>query len=231
MYRVTLDTFEGPLDLLLEIIEARKLSLTELSLSRIAHQFMEYLAKIKNERPREIVEFLVVASRLTLLKSRELVPGTEGSDEGEGSLKTLAKELQLYQVFRHASRELAILNKNAARLYERESFTGFNAFFHFPRGLRADDLSVAISELLSTATMPKAIPQATIKPALSLEECLTYLFKEIKKKRSVDFSAHVKTHGEEEKVVHFLSALELIRRGKAEAYQSANFRPITLRAI
>ena len=67
-----LNQFEGPLDLLLQLIEAADLDITEVSIANVAEQFMVYLEQVEEKKPEELADFLVVAAKLLLIKSRAL---------------------------------------------------------------------------------------------------------------------------------------------------------------
>ena len=107
MYKVKLEKFEGPLDLLLQLIESADLDITEISLSQVADQFMRYLIEVENKNPDELADFLVAASRLLLIKSRILLPNLHIEDEGEAM--ELEIQLKIYKEYYEAN--LAILEK------------------------------------------------------------------------------------------------------------------------
>ena len=228
MYKVKIEQFEGPLDLLLEIVEARKLNLIEIRLAEIAEQFVEYLKTLKARRGEEITEFLTIASRLVLLKSRELVPTLEDPPEGERELEELTKRLLLYQPFRRAARALRTLEREGRELYSREAFAGFESIFFFPKGLRAKTLEHTLSETLSSLMLPHRIPQAHMRTTITLSECVERVLARLRKQREVAFHELLETPGPEAQVLHFLSVLELSRRGSAHARQAANFDTITI---
>ncbi|MDR3559569.1 MAG: segregation/condensation protein A, partial [Candidatus Pacebacteria bacterium] len=74
MYRIKLDKFEGPLELLLELIEKDKMDVTELSLAKVADEYLEYIKNNESINLAHLAEFLSVASKLILIKSRALLP-------------------------------------------------------------------------------------------------------------------------------------------------------------
>lgn len=229
MYKVNIEKFEGPLDLLLEIIEAKKLSLIEISLAQVTDQFISYLEKLGKRDPEEIIQFLVIASRLALLKSRELIPSDETTAiEQEGNLKELERQLALYQPFRKAAEQLKRLEKERASLYHRQAFAGFKNIFYFPRGLNTNHLNRVLDELLKTITSPKRIPQARLKDIIPLQMCIKYLSKAIKQEKKLDFLKFIKEEKEERRLVYFLGVLELSRLGKINTDQKSNFGKIII---
>lgn len=226
MYKVKIEQFEGPLDLLLEIIEAKKLSLVEIALSKVVDQFVDYLDNLKERSIDEIVQFLVVASRLALLKSRELAPSEQDQDEGEGSIDKLQRQLALYQSYRRAAKELRALARGRKSFHARESFAGFKRVFYFPPGLQTTDLTKALADLLNTITLPKKIPQARIKDSVTMEQSLRQLAKILKAGKPVNISNFLESRGLTEKLIYFLSVLELLRLGKISINQRNNFGTI-----
>ena len=228
MYRVCIEQFEGPLDLLLEIIEAKKLSLIEIRLSQVAEQFIAHLEEVGEREPREIVEFLSIASRLALMKARELVPDFGDDDEAEGSIEELRKTLSRYQPFRHAARLLSRHLKEQRRLYAREAFASIRPVFHFPQELTGTHLGEAMEGLLAEALLPRRIPQASLVRRVSLEECISALREIVRGRGRVDFFAFIAHESRETKVVHFLGILEMTRMGTLIAHQSDSFSPIML---
>src|SRR3989338_1878896 len=98
---LTLDQFSGPLDLLLSLLEESKLNISEVSLSSITEQYLTYLDTLEDNRAEELADFLVVGSRLLLLKSKMLLPQF-APEEDEGT--SLEEQLRLYKVFLEASK-------------------------------------------------------------------------------------------------------------------------------
>lgn len=234
MYQVKIEQFEGPFDLLLELVEAKKLPLAEISLAKITDQFVEHIKSLGDRDLREITDFLVVASRLLLLKSRELVPSSADEEiADEGDFGSLERQLRLYQIFRRVARLLARIERSGPRFYGRESFLGYKAVFYFPENLnpRAGGTAIlqkTIEELITGITLPQKIPQAELMELVSLEQCLAELTKICATQKYLDFSQFLGSRRTEERLVHFLGALELVRAGKVEAEQKKNFGTIML---
>ena len=91
MYDLKLQKFEGPFDLLIELIEANKLDITEISLASVTAQYLNFLEKLDNVEISYLSEFLVIASRLLLLKSKMLLPKPKPKSPSPNSLKRLPK--------------------------------------------------------------------------------------------------------------------------------------------
>lgn len=228
MYQVTLEKFEGPLDLLAQLIETKKLDITEISLAQVTDQFLVYLKNLSCLNPGDLANFLVVASRLALIKSRSLLPFLEVTQEEESEIKNLKEQLAEYYRYRQLAKEINRLDKSPQTFHGRSYLQNFQPIFYFPKDLKAEDLSLALENLISTLTFPQRIPQAKIIDVMPLERKLEEIERLLKEKIELTFSQLLHTISPEEKVVAFLSVLELIKNVKVEACQKNNFEEITI---
>ena len=109
MYEFKTGGFEGPLELLLDLIDRRKLSINEVSLAGITDEYIAYIRALEKFKPEEVASFLVVASTLMLVKSRSLLPQLEISDEEEADIQELEHAWRCcvgFGIFRGTSRIL-----------------------------------------------------------------------------------------------------------------------------
>ncbi|HOV88719.1 MAG TPA: segregation/condensation protein A, partial [Candidatus Paceibacterota bacterium] len=97
------EKFSGPLDLLLSLIEERKLEITEVNLAQVTDAFLSYIGDLKQASPDVLADFLVVAAKLILIKSKSLLPTLELSAEEETEIKDLTERLEIYRLFKNAS--------------------------------------------------------------------------------------------------------------------------------
>ena len=97
MYKVKLEQFQGPLDLLLQLTEEKKLDITEISLAKVTDQYLTYLKNSEVISLDDLANFLIIASRLILIKSRMLLPTLELSKEEEQDIETLKRQLEEYK--------------------------------------------------------------------------------------------------------------------------------------
>ena len=104
MYAVKLQTFEGPLDVLLELIEKEKMDISDISLTRVTGQFLEYIRSVQEKDPHHISDFLVVAAKLVLIKSKTLLPFLEVSAEEEAEMTDLKEKLESYKKVKEVAR-------------------------------------------------------------------------------------------------------------------------------
>lgn len=121
IFGVTLPVFEGPLDLLLHLIEREELDITQVSLAQVTNQYLEYLAQVSERDPDNLADFLVVAAKLLLIKSRVLLPqppAPPGPDE-EDIGQDLVRQLIEYKKFKKAARWLQELEEQGQYSYVR----------------------------------------------------------------------------------------------------------------
>ena len=243
MYHIKLEKFEGPLDLLHQLIESKKLEITEISLAQVADQFLSYLKSSKRsatlrDEPSgsdsndlaldDLANFLSVAGRLVLIKSRALLPFLRFSQEEEQDIQDLKEQFVEYQKYKDLAGLIAKLDKKGQRFYSRSYLAGLEPIFYFPRKLNTEILAAALTNLIQTITLPQRIPQAQVIPKISLAQKLEEIQNKIKEKLELNFSQVADLQNREEKVVVFMAVLELLRRSQISAKQKTNFEDIKL---
>src|SRR3989344_3413513 len=130
MYQIKQEKFEGPLDLLLELIQAEKLSISEISLAKVTDEFITHVKGLETEGrqdPELLAEFLVIASQLLLIKSRSLLPEFQTSPEEEASIRELEDRLTEYQKIKELAHELGALAAGGPKSFSREEDSGHTA--------------------------------------------------------------------------------------------------------
>src|SRR5512140_2798376 len=123
-YKVKFEVFEGPLDLLLYLIKKEEVDIYEVNLTRLATQFIEYIETMRMLDLEIAGEFLVMASTLMYIKSRELLPvdqqaQVEGEDEGEDPRWELIRQLVEYKKFKDAATQLQVLEARQEDVFPR----------------------------------------------------------------------------------------------------------------
>ena len=142
--QVRLQQFEGPLDLLLQLIEKEKLDIAEIALSNVADQYLEHLNNTQDIHPSNLAEFLYVASKLILIKSKALLPVLEFTEEEEEDIAELQMRLKEYRRFKEAAKKIHTIYNNPKKMISRESYSGFNQVFCPPEDLKAKNLSESL---------------------------------------------------------------------------------------
>lgn len=232
MYQVRLEQFEGPMSLLLSLIEKEKLDVTRLALALVADQYLEHIAREKDVPLPNLSQFLAIASRLLLLKSRALLPTLSFTEEEEEEIEDLEWRLREYRRYKEASVKLGSLFVAGHRSFHRESFAGVSDVFAPPRSLKSADIRDAFSGVLGNIPIPIPREERAVEDAVTLEERIAFL--EDRMARSVEavFSdVAAESRDRIEMVVSFLALLELVRRKTFAVEQGELFGEIRFRRV
>src|SRR3989338_5845649 len=98
-FQIKTINFEGPFRLLLDLIEKRKLHISDVSLAQVTEDYLAYMNKLGGLPPAEVSSFILVASTLLLIKSKSLLPNLDLTSEEEGDIRNLEERLRLYELF------------------------------------------------------------------------------------------------------------------------------------
>lgn len=230
MYTIKLSTFEGPLDLLLELIEGQKMEITQISLAQVTDQFLEYLRHNEDKiTAGSLASFLVIAARLILIKSRALLPLLELTKEEEEDIVDLEQQLKEYQRFREAGKTLGELfdKKNTGVSREYKEVTA--SVFYPPPDITAEALADIFNRIITEQPVIPELPKDILKPKISVEDKIKEIVKLVKKRIEVAFHLLAKPHqGKEHEIVNFLAILELSRRKLITIQQQEMFGEIKL---
>lgn len=221
-------SFEGPLDLLLQLIDGQKLPITDISLSAVTEQYFAYVHSLGENQSEALADFLVIGTKLVYLKSRELLPDL--TPEGEGL--PLAEQLRLYQRFIVASRQVVALWNQARLAYGRVHPLRKAATFSVPANATPLNLHAAFTQLLVRLKPINALPQAQIDRTVSLRERISHIFEFLKQWKKASFRQLV--HGAKSKtevIVGFLAVLELFKQDKVSVEQAAAFGDMEIKHL
>ncbi len=243
-YQVSLEKFSGPLDLLLSIIEEKKLTINEISLSQVTDQFLEYLKKLENnaisentpgtEYQRIIADFLVVASRLILIKSRSLLPNLALTQEEEGDIKDLERRLKTYQQIKLLGRELGRWAKERPPYFSREYFINLPVVFYPSKSLDKKELLLIYESFLKTLPQLEKLEQQSVARIITLEEKIEELMERISTVAEMSFneisdSTTLTTKAKIDIILAFLAILMLFRKKLLEVSQDKLFGEIKVK--
>ena len=234
-YQVHLPVFEGPLDLLLHLIEREKLDISTVSLAQIADQFLEYVRTIETVQPGTLADFLVMAARLVYIKSRLLLPqpaNTENGEEEEDPGEALARQLREYKRFRDAAQALRIIEERGLHSYLRVAGPP-----KLERRLDGGDLSMA--DLLAAAhsafvVQPPKLPVGTVVApfTITIHDQIRLIAQATAGNRPIMFRSLLRYAEHRVEIIVTLQAvLELLKRHQVLAEQSVLFGEIVIRPI
>jgi len=237
MYTVSLARFEGPLDLLLHLIEKAEVDIKDIFVSEITAQYLEYMKGLDELEPDAASEFAAMAATLLFIKSRTLLPKPETApqEEEEDPETALIRQIREYKLFKKASEELAARKREADRVFARlpEEFPKLPPKVELA-GVSADALYEAFVSILLRADgeQPSGTFRSIDRDAYHVSEKLAYLESVLKARRSVRFSELFSADSPKlERIVTFMALLELLSEGAATAEQREPFGEIYIAAV
>ena len=230
-YTVRLPVFEGPLDLLLDLIEERELDITTVSLAAVTDQYLEYIGQIKDLEPGKLADFLLVAAKLLLIKSRVLrprPPADPDEEKEEDAGDELVRRLIEYRKFKSAAQELRDREEQGLRAYARLLPVPQPEVVVRLEGVTLDALVEAVRLAMITREVPSA-DQVITPLRVSLPDKISYLESLLDKQRRFSFNRILaEATSRVEIIVTFLALLQLIRRRKVSVEQEKLFGEIVV---
>jgi segregation and condensation protein A len=230
MHSFRLPEFEGPLDLLLHLIEHREMDITRVSLAAVADQYLEMISAPGAIELSALADYLIIAAKLILLKSRMLLPQPEGPSKVEEDVgDDLVRQLREYKMFKHAAGFLRERQQKGLRAYPRLAPPPRPQTTHWKlEGVSAADLSNA---LMRTLRIRPTLPQGTLTVPLSvsIDQEIRKIVEITTHQSSVRFT-HLLDRAQTriEVIVTFLAILELIKQRQIYAQQEGLFGEIIL---
>lgn len=229
-YHFKLEKFEGPLDLLLELIEKEELKIAELSLAKIADQYLEYIKNNENIHLENLADFLSVAAKLILIKSRALLPILKFTDEEEGEIKDLARQLEEYRKFKEAAQKLGRIASLGRLAYSREGYAGVASFFYPPENLNIFDLKKHFQAVLQEIPIIEKLEEEFVREVMTLEQKINDLQGMLRKKVETCFSEVASCAKDKiEIIVSFLAMLEMVKQKLIHVEQEELFKEIKMK--
>lgn len=239
-----LDNFEGPLDLLLKLIEKNKVSIFDIPIEMITDQYLEYVRQMPQEDLDLLSDFLVMAATLLAIKSKMLLPAEKKEEEEGDPREELVRRLLEYKMYKYISQEL--------RLYELNSEDRFYRAPTVPKKVQQYEAPIDLDKLLAgiTAERLKHVFQTVMrrqqqsidpirskfgtirKEPVSLEDTVKRVLRYARKRRNFKFSQVIaEDHDRIHVVVSFLALLELMKIGKIRLVQENLFDEMDIETI
>lgn len=238
-YAVSLPVFEGPLDLLLHMIEGRELDISLISLMAVTDQYLKTLNSLEEIEPGALADFLVVASRLLYIKSYNLLPKPRPpvEDEEEASGDALLRQLMEYRRFKQVAAALRAREEAGLRVYVRTAPKPEVERRLDMSNLDLEALQRALRKVLQRIPVDPPLPRVKTYPitvAEQLDNVRAYLRTvfaagESQQQRSVSFEGLLSRGATRlEVIVTFLAVLELVKLREVEVVQEGTFGEIQL---
>ncbi len=234
-YRVKLDIFEGPFDLLLFLIRKNEVDIYDIPIAKITQQFLEYIEALRILDLNVAGDFIEMVAILMHIKARMLLPKlvVEGEEEPEDPRTELVERLLEYKRFKEASYELKDLEQERRKFYphrdfsfvKRESKVVSNE--EFLEKVTLFDLIIAFKRALDN--MPKITYHQVQRIDVTVEEQSAFLLNQLKEKKMILFQDLMKQFKEKiVLIVTFIALLELVRKGQIEVRQADVFDDIRI---
>lgn len=238
-YKVVLETFEGPLDLLLHLIEKAEVDIYDIPISKITDQYMEYLTKMEKLDLEVTSEFLVMASTLLEIKSKMLLPkskdneNTDNEEEQEDPRYDLVKRLLEYKRYKVASEQLREIEKSQNKVFYKpqEDLSHFETEDEVLEDLDLEKLIKALKNILKKKN--KSYEPVNFdeihRDEITLDECIDNVKNKLEERDRIKFTELFNENvTRTEIVVTFLSILEVVRLKYATVIQEEDFSDILI---
>ncbi|MCX6080515.1 MAG: segregation/condensation protein A [Chloroflexi bacterium] len=229
-YTVTIPVYEGPLDLLLRLIEHAELDVTVIALAMVTDQYLTHIRKLDNARPDEISAFLIIAAKLIQIKSEALLPRPPVRETPEDDpAENLARQLRIYKRFKEIANQL-----------EERDMQGLHTYLRLAPPPKIEgrlDLSeITLNDLLEAArgiylegSEKQSLGTVISAPRVTIRQKISYIANALKQNKHSSFKALLGTANSRlEVVVTFLALLELVKRYRVSAHQEALFGDIEI---
>jgi segregation and condensation protein A len=228
--RVSVDVFDGPLDLLLNLVKEQQLDIATVPLALVADQYFAYISAMEVLDVEVAADYLVIAATLVFLKSKAMLPPIpaefETSEESAESVEARLRErLIAYSRYRDASRDLLTRAQEAAAFYVRIEGGDMTAELTQRYKIDAAKLARALEAALRSA---KPEVRTIVRERVSLNEQMDLVVKLMRREGRASFFALVADGDRFTIIVTFLAVLELVRRGRVVVTQSSPFDDIEL---
>jgi len=227
-FSIATDAYQGPFELLLDLIETRKLLVNDLALANITEDFIKHARSQESFPVEETANFIQIAATLLLIKSKSLIPDLALTDEETADVEDLKRRLEAYEKVREASRELSRIFGKAMMVPVGERSP--EVTFAPSRDLSKDALAEALARVLAAREVVEELPEARVKPLVTIEEMMDQLAKRVQSAMTLSFNEFSKSTKEKiEVIVSFLALLELVKQGAVAAEQYDQHGDIRLR--
>lgn len=231
-YTIHTEVYNGPLDLLLDLINKAELEITKVSLAKVTDQYLDYLEKMQDHTALEVSSFLVIAAKLIQIKSEALLPRPPLREIGEEDpAESLARQLRIYQRIKKSAQWLRNLEARGWHTYIRLA----------PPPVIDDQLDlgeVSIKDLVKLLRAlyryeEDAVPLTSVVaiPKVTIKNKIRDLINTLRRDNTLSYTRILpENHTRVEAIILFLAILELIKQNYAIADQSSLFSDINISA-
>jgi segregation and condensation protein A len=246
MYELKTGNFSGPLEKLLELIEAREMDVGEVSMAQVTDDFLKYLEQFKAAATEGdaafafdlhiLADFISVASKLIFLKSKYLLPGLALTEEEEADIKDLEGRLRTYQELKPALKHIARLWHESHKSYSRPYFLGRGSglaagqtIFYPGTNVEVHNLAESLGKIFETIKTYELETETIKEKIVTLEEKISEVMGRIQKEGDMHFRHLSGAASRGDMIISFLAILHLAREQIVLLEQMENFSDIMVR--
>ena len=238
-YNVRAQNFEGPLELLLSLIEQKKLFVNEISLAEVTNDYISYIKSLSNIEPgkhiADVSYFILISATLILIKSKSLLPSLSLTDDETEKIVDLENRLKIYKIIKNASIEISNNFGTKIIFMPNERIWSEPIFSPDPL-ITTSNISSSIMEVIGHLPKKKEpMPEVEVKKIINIDEIINSLTERIQGAMNLSFRKFTEGSGatnQEEAKVHviisFLAMLELVREGIIDVIQNSSFGDIEI---
>ncbi len=228
-FTVRTSSFEGPLDLLLDLIEKHKLFINDISLAKVTDDFISHIKALDEMPMGESAHFILVASTLLLIKSKSLLPGLSITEEEKGDIQDLEMRLKIFQRIKDGSRHVQELFGNEV-IFSQSQSRPVSPVFAPDTKFNLEKAVSLLKDLINRLPKNESLPKAVVQKVISLEEMIGTLSTRINTHLRMSFKEFTKEHKENRVhiIVSFLAMLELVKNGILHVSQEAAYGEIQM---
>ncbi|MEY2664570.1 MAG: segregation and condensation protein segregation and condensation protein [Candidatus Parcubacteria bacterium] len=226
-FTIKTQVFEGPLDLLLSLVEKRKLFINDIALSKVADDYVEHVKQLGHFPIEDSANFILIASTLLLIKSKSLLPALTLTEDEQQGIQDLETRLKIYQRMKDMSVHVKRMYGESVIYTPTQARPATVVFSPHP-SMTSASLLHAIRDIIRNLPKKEVIPKAVIRKVLNLEEVIVSLTERVTAGLRMSFREFTKAHKEEKVnvIVSFLAMLELVKQGVIQVNQEGSFGDI-----
>ncbi len=230
MTQIKIHQFEGPLDLLLSLIEQQQLDITQISLAQVTEQFLKYVKDLEQIDATQLADFLGIAAKLLVIKSKSILPTLEVETPEEEAEEDLTEKLLRYKQFKEAGKYFKQLDLRRQQSFTRTMVFSQRINFWPDPAVTGDVLRDSIGKVLDSLKELDNLPKAKIKEAISIQEKIQALQVKLSSQVETKLSDLLKNaKNKEEVIITFLALLELIKQRMFSVDQDELFADVTIK--
>ncbi|MDO8493565.1 MAG: segregation/condensation protein A [bacterium] len=236
-YKVKVGQFEGPLELLLDLIEKRKMHINDISLAEVTDGYMQYIENLINFPTEAVASFITIASTLILIKSISLLPTLSVTPEETEDIEELQERLRILKDIKEKGEYVKrMFGTNI--IFTALDKKNTEPVFSPTTEVTAENFLISMRAIIAGLPKKEVMPQAVVKKIISLEEAIEGLIERVQRDLKMSFSKMnsgissadpvVRKAEKVNVIISFLAVLELVKRGIILVKQDEHFRDIDI---